>query len=318
MILRRDRRVRVAVVQNAPVLLDLDATLDRLETLTRQAAEDGAQLVLFPEAFVSGYPHGMTFGAVVGKRTMEGHEEYRRYWSSAVEIPGPAVARIGAIAFANSVHVVVGLIERCGGTLYCSVAFIGPDGRLLGVHRKLIPTAMERLVWGQGDGSTIPVLDTSVGRLGAVICWENYLPLLRAAMYAKGIEIYCAPTADDLDTWIDSMRHIAKEGRVFVLSACQFLRPSDYPADFGPGGEDPDTVLIRGGSCVVAPTGDLLAGPVYDQPCLMHAELDLDEIPRGKYDLDVCGHYARPDIFQLHVDERPRVNVRFTGPAVCR
>lgn len=294
------------------MVFDTAATLERIAVLTEQAAADGAQLVMFPEAFLPGYPQNMTFGAVVGTRTAEGHEEYRRYWSSAVEIPGPAIGRLGRIATSNAVHLVLGVIERQGGTLYCTVVFIGSDGRLLGRHRKLMPTGMERLVWGQGDGSTLPVLDTPVGRLGAVICWENYIPLLRAAMYAKGIEIYCAPTADDLDTWVATMRHVAKEGRVFVLSACQFLRRGDCPDDYEAGGTDPNAVLMRGGSCIIAPTGEPLVEPNYAGPAILHAELDLDDIPRGKYDLDVCGHYARPDIFRLSVDERARPGFTFT------
>jgi nitrilase len=305
----------VAVVQDAPVVFDREATLDRVGTLVARAADGAAELVVFPEAFVSGYPQNMTFGAVVGARTPAGHEQYRRYWASAVDIPGPALDRLGEIAAAHAVHLVVGVIERDGGTLYCTVVFVGPDGSLLGRHRKLMPTGMERLVWGQGDGSTLPVLDTPVGRIGAVICWENYMPLLRAAMYAKGIELYCAPTADDLDAWAVSMRHIAKEGRVFVLSACQFLRRRDCPHDYADGGAeaDPDAILVRGGSCIVAPTGEFVLAPSYDGPRLFCAELDLNEIPRGKYDLDVSGHYSRPDIFELTVDERPRSSVRFTS-----
>lgn len=302
---------RVAVVQDAPVVFDRDATLDRLRRLTGMAAVGGAQLVVFPEAFVSGYPQDMTFGAVVGRRTPDGHEQYRRYHSSAVSIPGPALDRLGSIAAEHAVHLVVGVIERAGGTLYCTVVFLGPDGRLLGRHRKLMPTGMERLVWGQGDGSTLPVISTPIGKLGAVVCWENYMPLLRAAMYAKGVEIYCAPTADDLDMWVTTVRHIAKEGRVFVLSACQFLRRRDCPEDYESEQEDPGAVLMRGGSCIVAPSGALLAGPAYDGPCILRAELDLADIARGRYDLDVCGHYARPDIFQLHVDERPTPGVVF-------
>lgn len=312
--LESGRRVRAAVVQDAPVVFDRDATIGRVGELTRHAAEAGAQLVVFPEAFVAGYPQNMTFGAVVGTRTPEGHEHYRRYWSSAVDIPGPALARLGDIAAANAVHLVIGIIERDGGTLYCTVVFLGPDGQLLGRHRKLMPTGMERLIWGQGDGSTLPVIPTPAGRLGAVICWENYMPLLRSAMYAKGIEIYCAPTADDLDTWVASMRHIAKEGRVFVLSACQFLRRRDCPANYEDRGDDPCEVLMRGGSCIVSPSGELLAEPDYHGPAILHAVLDLDDIPRGKYDLDVCGHYARPDIFQLTVDERPKPATRFIAP----
>ena len=171
---------------------------------------------------------------------------------------------------------------------------------------------MERLVWGFGDGSTLPVFETPLGRLGAVICWENYMPLLRTAMYAQGIGLYCAPTVDDRETWVPTMRHIALEGRCFVLSTCQFARRADYPADYQPvQGDAPDTVLIRGGSCVVNPLGQVLAGPVYDQPAIVTADLDLNDIPRATLDLDVVGHYARPDIFQLRVNTHPTQAVTF-------
>jgi nitrilase len=299
-------RVAAAVVQAAPVAFDVEATVAKVERLTANAAAGAADLVVFPEAFVSCYPRGITSGATVGARSPEGRAWFRRYWESSIDVPGPVVDRLGVIAREQGVYLVIGVIERDGGTLYCTAVFLSPEGRLLGRHRKLMPTAMERLVWGQGDGSTLPVIESPVGRLGAVICWENYMPLLRAAMYAKGIEIYCAPTADDLEAWVVSMRHIAKEGRVFVLSACQFLRRRDCPADYEDAGDDPEETLIRGGSCIVNPSGELLAGPVYDAPAVLHADLDLDDIPRGKYDLDVCGHYARPDVFRLRVDERAK------------
>ena len=301
--------IRVAVVQDAPVLFDLDKTLDRVERLTKDAGSNGARLVLFPEAFVGGYPQGLTFGAVVGSRTPEGHELYRRYWANSLELSGPAFERIRGTAADAGVFLALGAIERDGGTLYCSVLFFGPDGAFLGKHRKLVPTAAERLVWGQGDGSTITVLDTEIGRVGAVICWENYMPLLRTTMYAKGVQIYLAPTADDLDSWLATMRHIAKEGRCFVLSSCQFLELSDCPADYQSIAARAGDPLMRGGSCVIAPTGAVLAGPVYDERTIVYADLDLDDVARGKYDLDVVGHYARPDVFTLHVDERPRRTV---------
>jgi nitrilase len=300
---------RVAVVQDAPVLFDMQATLERLERLTAEAVAGGARLVLFPEAFIGGYPQGLAFGAVVGSRTPEGHDLYRRYWEGSLDLESADFARVAAVAAAHRVHLAVGVVEREGGTLYCSVLVLGPDGSLLGKHRKLVPTGAERLVWGRGDGSTLPVIDTEVGRLGAVICWENYMPLLRSAMYAKGVQVYLAPTADDLDTWIATVRHIAKEGRCFVLSACQLLELSDCPPDYASAADRLSEPLMRGGSCIVAPTGELLAGPVYDERCILYADLDLDEITRGKYDLDVVGHYARPDVFQLHVDERAQRTV---------
>ena len=198
------------------------------------------------------------------------------------------------------------MIEREGGTLYCTVLFFDPRGTLLGKHRKLMPTAMERVVWGMGDGSTMPVFSTEVGKIGAVICWENYMPLLRTAMYSKGIELYCAPTVDDRETWARSMQHIAFEGRCFVLSAVQYLRRGDCPADYPAiQGDDPSTLLIRGGSVIVNPQGVVLAGPHYDGETILTAEIHLEEIAEGKYDLDVVGHYSRPDVFHLTVNERP-------------
>ncbi len=308
------QRMTVAVVQAASVAFDREKTLQKVEALAEQAAAKGAKLALFPEAFVSAYPRGMDFGAVIGSRSEQGRDDFRRYWESSVEIPGPAVARFGRCAKTNRIYLVIGVVERAGGTLYCTVLFLGPDGSYLGKHRKVMPTASERLVWGFGDGSTMPVFDTPLGKLGAVICWENYLPLMRAAMYAKGIEIYCAPTADARDTWIASMRHIAVEGRCFVLSCNQFNRRRDFPPDYHAlDGQGSDAVVTRGGSCIIDPFGNFLAGPNFEGEAILTADLDRAQVVRGKYDLDVVGHYARPDIFSLHVDERPKEPVWTIG-----
>ncbi len=296
--------VRVAVVQDAPVAFDREATVEKAGELVARAANRGAQLIVFPEAFVSGYPRGLDFGARVGSRTSEGREMFRRYWDSSVDVPGPATDRLGCRAARRRSHLVIGVIEREGGTLYCSVLFFAPDGALLGKHRKLMPTAAERLVWGFGDGSTMPVFDTPIGRLGAVICWENYMPLLRMHMYAQGVQLYCAPTADDRETWLPTLRHIALEGRCFVLGCNQFARRCDYPADYPAlQGDDPDTIMSRGGSCIVDPLGHVLAGPLFDSSGILTVDLDLGEIARGKFDFDVVGHYARPDVFQLVVND---------------
>jgi nitrilase len=308
--------VRASVIQAASVAFDRDKTLEKMRALAADAARDQAQLVVFPEAFVSGYPKGLDFGARVGVRSPEGREEFRRYFESAVDVPGPAVDHIGKVARENGFHLVTGVIEREGGTLYCTILFFSPDGRLMGKHRKLMPTAMERLIWGFGDGSTLPVFDTPLGRLGAVICWENYMPLLRTAMYAKGIQLYCAPTADDRDTWAPSMQHVALEGRCFVLSANQFTTRADFPPDYRAiQGNDPKTVISRGGSCIVNPLGKLLAGPSFDAETMLTADLDMRDVARGKYDFDVTGHYARPDVFRLHVNEAPAAPVSFRGAA---
>jgi nitrilase len=296
--------VRAAVIQAAPIVFNRDATIEKVRTLAASAASEGAQIAVFPEAFVSSYPKGLDFGARVGGRTSEGRTMFRRYFESAVDVPGPTVDALGAIARDHAMHLVIGIIERDGGTLYCTVLFFDNQGNLMGKHRKLMPTAMERLVWGMGDGSTMPVFDTAIGKIGAVICWENYMPLLRTTMYSKGIELYCAPTVDYRDTWARSMQHIAFEGRCFVLSAVQYLKRGDCPADYPAiQGDDPATVLIRGGSVIVNPLGQVLAGPNYEGEAILTADLNLDEIVEGKYDLDVVGHYARPDVFRLTVNE---------------
>jgi nitrilase len=297
-----ENRVTVAVVQAGSVLFDRERTFRKAADLTADAARRGARLVVFPEAFIGGYPKGLDFGARVGSRTPEGREQFRVYYESAVGVPGPCCDALGALARDHSVDLVMGVVERDGGTLYCTVLFFAPDGSLRGKHRKLMPTAAERLVWGFGDGSTLPVFETPAGRVGAVICWENYMPLLRMAMYGKGIELYCAPTVDDRETWLPTMRHIALEGRCFVLSACQYAPPqAAYP----------DTVPIGGGSVIVSPLGQVLAGPHRAGEAVLTAELDLGDLARGKYDLDVTGHYARPDVFRLTVDETRK-------PAVIR
>ncbi|HEY5629501.1 MAG TPA: nitrilase-related carbon-nitrogen hydrolase [Candidatus Limnocylindrales bacterium] len=309
------RTVRAAVIQAGSAAFDTEATLVRVERLVGEAAARGAELAVLPEALVGGYPKGSDFGATVGRRTPEGREWYARYRAGAIEVPGPVTARLGELAQRHAIHLIIGVIERDGGTLYCTALFFGPGGDLLGKHRKVMPTAVERLIWGQGDGSTLPVLDTSIGRIGAVICWENYMPQLRLAMYGQGIQLYCAPTVDDRETWQATMRHIALEGRCFVLAACQFARRSDYPDDYPVAADGPDAVLIGGGSVIVDPLGQVLAGPARDGEAVLVADLDLGAIDRAVLDLDVVGHYARPDIFRLDVDTRPKPPVRFGGDA---
>ncbi|HEU5204928.1 MAG TPA: nitrilase-related carbon-nitrogen hydrolase [Candidatus Limnocylindrales bacterium] len=300
---------KAAVVQAAAVGFDLNGGLDKVARLAREASEGGAALALFPEAFLPGYPRGMTFGVSVGDRAAAGRDHYRRYFDASVDVPGPAVDRLAEVAAENSLHLVIGVVERDRGTLYCTVLFFSPDG-YLGKHRKLVPTAAERLIWGMGDGSTMPVFDTELGRIGSGICWENYMPLFRTAMYAKGIEIYCVPTADGRETWQSTVRHIALEGRCFVLSCNQFTRRKDFPADMpNTLAQSPEDVVATGGSCIIGPLGEVLAGPARDGEEILYADVDLDQIARGKFDLDVVGHYSRPDIFRLSVDETPRPSV---------
>ena len=225
---------------------------------------------------------------------------------SAIDVPGPETGLVAEVAREHGVFVVMGAIERAGGTLYCSALFFDGARGFIGKHRKLMPTAAERLIWGFGDGSTMEVFDSSIGRIGAVICWENYMPMLRMHMYSQGVALYCAPTADDRETWLPSMRHIALEGRCFVLTACQHIRRGAYPADYECSfGNDPETVLIRGGSAIIDPLGHVLAGPDFTGETVLSAQIDPGQSARGKYDFDVVGHYARPDIFSLYVNEAP-------------
>lgn len=309
---RSQETVRVAVVQMAPVLFDRDATVEKVCRLTAEAAADGAKLVLFPEATVPAYPRGLSFGTTVGHRTPEGRRTWERYWANSVEVPGPTTDALGTAARDANAYVAIGVIERdsaySGGTLFCTLLYFGPDGSLLGKHRKLKPTAAERIVWGEGDGSTMPMIPTEFGRVSGLICWENYMPLARMAVYAKGVDIYLAPTADQRDMWQVTMRHIACEGRCFVLACNQFVTKSMYPDDLE-GVEDladhPETIC-RGGSAIIGPRGEEIAGPLYNEEGILTADLDLAQVARGRLDLDVAGHYARPDVFQLTVNEAPQ------------
>ncbi|MBB4908360.1 carbon-nitrogen hydrolase family protein [Actinophytocola algeriensis] len=302
---------KVAVVQAAPSLFDTPETLHRFEQLLGEATSAGAELIVFPEAFVGGYPKGATFGATVGARSDEGRALFARYRRSAIDIPGPDFDRLRSVVGTHKAHVVVGVIERAGNTLYCASLLFAPDGTVLGHHRKLVPTGAERLIWGQGDASDIAVIHTDLGRIGMAICWENYMPLYRSELYRQGVQLYVAPTVDSRDTWASTMRHIAVEGRCFALSATQYAVRGDYPADFplpsGDASEDTaDAVVIRGGSCVVDPYGALLTGPVFDRKDVLVTDIDMDVLDGAYLDLDVSGHYARPDLFWLATTQSPR------------
>jgi nitrilase len=311
--------VRVAVVQAAPVVMDWRATVEKAARLTAEAAARGARLALFPEAFVPAYPWGLRFGTVVGGRTLAGRRTFSRYWANAIDVPGPATEILGQAAKEAGAYLAIGVIERdtaySGGTLFCTLLYFGPDGRLMGKHRKLKPTAAERYIWGEGDGSTMATYPTAFGRIGGLICWENYMPLARMAVYGAGVDLYLAPTADSRDTWLATMRHVACEGRCFVLSCCQYVTKGMYPVDLEVREEldgAPD-VLSRGGSVIVSPLGNVMAGPLYDAEGILTADLDMDQIPQARFDLDVAGHYARPDVFRLTVNQDPQPPVRFVG-----
>ncbi|WP_240372492.1 carbon-nitrogen hydrolase family protein [Brevibacterium zhoupengii] len=301
-----------AVIQAASIPFDPQASTDKTIRLMNEAAAQGATLAVFPEAFIGGYPKGSTFGAPVGMRTQRGRHEFQRYSAGAIELEGPEVARLVKASKDNGIFAVVGIIERLGNTLYCTALMLDPETGVAGAHRKLMPTGSERVIWGFGDGSTLDTMDTPLGRVGSVICWENYMPLLRQAMYANGIDVYCAPTADDRPTWAATMTHIALEGRTHVLSACQHITKAAYPDDHPFDEELPhgDTVM-RGGSMIIAPTGEVLAGPVFDEETILYAEIDAEIKTRSHLDFDSVGHYSRPDVFELKVHTSPQNSVSF-------
>lgn len=304
--------LKVAVIQAGAVVMDRAATTAKAVELIGEAAAQGAKLVLLPEAFIPAYPRGLSLGSKIGSRSAAGRRDWLRYWQNSVPVPSETTEALAGAAREHGVYVCCGIIERDtahgGGTLYCTVVYYGPDGSYLGKHRKLKPTAAERLIWGEGDGSTLTTFETPYGRVGGLICWENYMPLARAAMYQKGVHIYLAPTADQRERWLATLRHIALEGRCFVLGCNQFLTKEMYPKDLACYDElaDEPEVLSRGGSAVIGPDGEYLAGPVWDREAVIVADLDLEAVPASRFEFDPVGHYARPDVFKLIVNEEPQ------------
>ena len=297
-------RLIVAAVQTGSKLFDTPATPKLFAEKLQAAKALGADLAVFPEAFIGGYPKGIDFGVRVGMRSPEGREQFKAYFDGAISRDSSELKQICKTVKKAGINTVLGIIEKDGGTLYCSSVCIGRNGEILSWHRKLMPTAMERVIWGQGDGSTMEVASTDVGKVSMAICWENYMPLYRSHLYNQGTQIHCVPTVDDRDVWRPTMQMIALEGRCFVVSACQFMTVGDVKANwFKPvQGTEPETVLIGGGSCIISPMGKVLVAPVFNQEAIVTAEIDLDEITRGKFDLDNSGHYSRPDVFNLSVN----------------
>ncbi|WP_165675349.1 carbon-nitrogen hydrolase family protein [Metapseudomonas otitidis] len=303
-------RRTVAALQIGSLPEGKQATLDLILSYEQAIRDAGAALVVMPEALLGGYPKGEIFGTRLGYRLPEGREAFARYHANAIDVPGAETDALAALSARTGASLVLGVIERAGSSLYCTALFFEPSEGLVARHRKLMPTGTERLIWAKGDGSTLPVVDSAAGRLGAAICWENHMPLLRTAMYAKGVELWCAPTVDEREVWQCSMRHIAHEGRCFVISACQ-VQPSPRELGIEVPGWDDDRPLIQGGSVIVDPLGEVLAGPLRNATGLLCAEVDTDQLTRARYDFDVVGHYARPDVFELRVDERAKPGVRF-------
>jgi nitrilase len=300
-----ERMVKVACVQAEPVILDRDATLDKLADITAEAAREGAELVVFPETFVSVYPSSIWARALAGWTDPKAKAAFAQLVRSAVEVPGPAADRLAAIAREYGVWLVTGVNETDpahNGTVYNALLYHSPDGTLALKHRKLVPTNHERLIWGQGDGGGLRAFETTLGRIGGLICWENYMPLARFALYESGIEIYIASTADDSEAWQSTLVHIARESRSFVVAPCHFQRASSYPADFPLRDLIEGLDLIsRGGSAILAPDGSYLAGPLYEAEAILYAELDPARLLEERQRFDAAGHYHRPDVLQLTV-----------------
>ncbi|MDW7692737.1 carbon-nitrogen hydrolase family protein [Flammeovirgaceae bacterium SG7u.111] len=302
-------KVKVGLVQDSPLFFDKEQTLQKVEQLAADAQAMGCQLVVFPESFVPGYPRGFSFGTKVGSRSQAGRELFAEYHANSFDLASTDLPRLEKLAKSLNIYLVIGITEKQAGngTLYCSILYLSPKTGLLGVHRKIKPTGLERIVWGEASGESLVTYNTSIGKLGGLICWENYMPLARMAMYQKGVEIYIAPTADARDNWTATMKHIALEGRCFVLGCNQYFTKQMYPKRFQELVTDEPEEICKGGSVIVNPMGEVLAGAVFGKSEILTAELDLSEITKAKLDFDPIGHYARNDIFEFSVNGQPEM-----------
>ncbi len=302
-------KVTVGVVQDNPVFFNKGKTLDKLENIVAEYAAKGCQLLIFPESFVPGYPRGFDFGAKIGRRTAEGKALYADYHANSVSLEGRDLKRLVELSRKHGTYLVVGITEKQEhhGSLYCSMVYLSPTDGYLGVHRKIKPTATERVIWAEADGGSMVTFHTRIGKMGGLICWENYMPLARMAMYQKGIEIYIAPTADSRPEWTTTMQQIALEGRCFVLGCNQYFTKSMYPEKYRKFVEQEPEELCPGGSVIVSPQGKVLAGPLFGEAGVLMAELDLEDVIKGKMDFDVNGHYARHDIFKFEAIHQPEI-----------
>ena len=299
---------RVAVVQAAPVLFDTAAGLEKALGLIREAAENGAELVVFPELFLPCYPYGMTFGFTVGHREESGRADWKRYYDNSLLVPGPETEALAAAAREAGLWLSIGVSERVpeSGTLYNTNLIFAPDGSLAAHHRKLKPTGAERVVWGDADRGFFPVAETPWGPMGSLICWESYMPLARVALYEKGVTLYLSPNTNDNEEWQATIRHIAIEGHCYFINCDMVFDRSQYPADLNAQEEIarlPETVC-RGGSCIVDPYGHYMTEPVWDREALIYADLDMNAVPASRMEFDACGHYSRPDVLRLEYEDR--------------
>lgn len=302
-------KVKVAVVQDAPAFFDKESTLQKVVKITEQQAQAGCELIVFPESFIPGYPRGFSFGATIGSRTDEGREHYADYYNNSLDLESEDLTRLEQLSKEQDIYMVIGITEKqqTNGSLYCSMIYLSPTEGLLGVHRKIKPTGTERLVWAEAGAESLVTFDTKIGKLGGLICWENYMPLARMSMYLKGVEIYIAPTADSRDQWTATMQQIALEGRCFVLGCNQYMTASMYPDKYKDEVANQDENFCPGGSVIVSPLGKIIAGPLFNEAGVLVTELDLEDIKRSKLDFDVIGHYARNDIFDFKVKGQPNL-----------
>ena len=302
-------KLKVCLIQDAPVFFDKEKTLQKLHLLVKKHAKLGAELIVFPESFVPGYPRGFDFGAMIGSRTNEGRALYTEYYNNSISLESEDVKDLQALAKSQNVYLVIGVTERqeSNGSLYCSMLYLSPKAGLLGVHRKIKPTGTERIIWAEDSGESLVTFKTKIGKLGGLICWENYMPLARLAMYQKGVEIYIAPTADSREEWTATMKHIALEGRCFVLGCNQYFTKSMYPKKHQHLVQKEPENMCPGGSVIVSPLGKILAGPLFNEAGAVTAEIDLEDIKHAKLDFDVVGHYSRQDIFQYNAVNQPEM-----------
>ncbi len=300
-------KVKVGVVQENPVFFDKAKTLEKIKVLTVEYSQAGCELLVFPESFIPGYPRGFTFGAKVGKRTEEGRIHYREYRENSIDLDSDDIRFLEKLSKKCNTYLVMGVTEKMkdNGSLYCSMLYISPETGLLGTHRKIKPTGTERVIWAEASGASLTTFQTKIGTLGGLICWENYMPFARMAMFQKGVQIYIAPTADSRDTWLATMQHIALEGRCFVLACNQYFTKTMYPEKYQHLLIDEPETICPGGSVIISPMGQILAGPLKNEAGVLMATLDLDEIAESKLDFDVIGHYARNDIFEFKVKDQP-------------
>jgi nitrilase len=302
-------KVKVCVVQDSPIFFDKEKTMSKVEELTKEYAKQGCELIVFPESFIPGYPRGFSFGAKVGSRTTEGRKLYSEYYKNSLDVESEDLKKLESLAKSQNVYLVIGVTEKenKSGSLYCSMLYISPQTGLLGVHRKIKPTGSERIIWAEASGESLVTFQTQIGKLGGLICWENYMPLARMSMYQKGVEIYIAPTADSREDWVSTMKHIALEGRCFVLGCNQYFTKSMYPRKYQSLVKDEKEKICPGGSVIISPLGKIIAGPLFNKSGVLVAELDLEEINLSKLDFDVIGHYSRNDIFEFNVKNQPDI-----------